>query len=259
MNATLDRLEANVERHKRFVADAAHELRSPIATLRTRLELGTRQAPALVGEALADVARLQDLATDLLLLARLDAGEPVRLEEVDLGQLAAEAALRPSRVKIVLDVRPDVVLPGSRRHLARMITNLVDNAARHASSTVTIRVTPEGLDVIDDGPGIPEEHRESVFDRFARLDEARARDTGGSGLGLAIARDIATAHGASLVVAESSTGAHLSFKILPSSPPGTHGADGRNRTDSRRRSKPGSGGNPRSGGNPGGGGKKVSL
>jgi len=203
MNATLDRLENVMERHKRFVADAAHELRSPLATLRTRLELGRRRAPELAEDALTDVARIQGLAADLLLLARLDAGEPLVTEEVDLGQVAAEEAIRPRRddVEIVLDIADGVVVPGSRPHLARMVGNLVDNAVRHAESKVTVRVTPPAvLEVIDDGPGIPAEHRESVFDRFTRLDEARDRDAGGSGLGLAIARDIARAHHGTLVV-----------------------------------------------------------
>ncbi|GAA3792882.1 hypothetical protein GCM10022226_10170 [Sphaerisporangium flaviroseum] len=205
MNVTLDRLERAVERHRRFVADAAHELRSPIATLRTRLELGRREAPGLARESLTDVERIQRLAADLLLLARLDAGEPLRTEEVDLGQVATEEALRTRRgdVKIALDIATDVVVPGSRPHLGRMVANLVDNAVRHAESAVTVRVTaPATVEVADDGPGIPAEYRESVFDRFTRLDEARARDAGGSGLGLAIARDIAHAHGGTLVVAE---------------------------------------------------------
>jgi signal transduction histidine kinase len=205
MNATLDRLERAVERHRRFVADAAHELRSPLATLRTRLELGRREAPALAREALTDVGRIQGLAADLLLLARLDAGEPLPAEEVDLGQVAAEEAVRPRRdgIQISLDIATDVVVPGSRSHLARMVGNLVDNAVRHAEHAVTVRVTaPATVEVADDGPGIPAEHRESVFDRFTRLDEARARDAGGSGLGLAIARDIAHAHGGTLVVTD---------------------------------------------------------
>jgi signal transduction histidine kinase len=204
MNATLDRLEQAVERHKRFVADAAHELRSPLATLRTRLELGRREAPRLATEALTDVERIQRLAEDLLLLARLDAGEPPACDEVDLGQVATEEAVRRrgGRARIELDIAGDVVVRGSRTHLARMIGNLLDNAVRHAESTVTVRVTPPArVEVIDDGPGIPPEHRESVFDRFTRLDEARARDAGGSGLGLAIARDIARTHGGTLVVA----------------------------------------------------------
>ncbi|MBP2707182.1 HAMP domain-containing histidine kinase [Microbispora sp. RL4-1S] len=208
MNATLDRLERAVERHRRFVADAAHELRSPLATLRTRLELGRRESPELTREALTDVARIQALAADLLLLARLDAGEPMPGEPVDLGQVAAEEALRPRRadVTVVVDAAPDVVVPGSRAHLGRMVANLVDNAVRHAATTVTVRVTtPAIIEVADDGPGIPPDQRESVFDRFTRLDEARARDAGGSGLGLAIARDIAQAHGGTLVVAHPDT------------------------------------------------------
>ncbi|GIH23343.1 hypothetical protein Aph01nite_16530 [Acrocarpospora phusangensis] len=204
VNATLDRLETAVGRHKRFVADAAHELRSPIATLRTRLELGERTAPELARESLTDVARLQTLAADLLLLARLDAGEPLRTEEVDLGQLATEEALRfHPQIPIFLDISSDVVVEGSPAHLTRVVTNLLGNALRHAESKITVRVTPDAtLDVIDDGPGIPPEHRESVFDRFTRLDEARDRDAGGAGLGLAIARDIAVAHGGTLTVAD---------------------------------------------------------
>ncbi|MFG1697430.1 sensor histidine kinase [Nonomuraea sp. NPDC049309] len=204
VNGTLDRLETAVEQHKRFVADAAHELRSPIATLRARLELA--EPSELTAEALADVERLQSLAADLLMLARLDAGEPLRAAELDLGQVAAEAALRARRrpgVRVELDVAPDVVMSGSSGHLDRLVTNLVDNAVRHAASTVTVRVAAEDgaavLVVSDDGPGIPPDQREAVFGRFTRLDEARARDAGGAGLGLPIARDIAHLHGGSLV------------------------------------------------------------
>ncbi|MEO3793125.1 HAMP domain-containing sensor histidine kinase [Nonomuraea sp. B10E15] len=204
VNATLDRLETAVGTHKRFVADAAHELRSPIATLRARLELAERSE--LTQEALADVERLQSLAADLLMLAKLDAGEPPRTTELDLGQVAAEESLRVRRrpdVRVELDVEPDVVMKGSRAHLDRLVTNLVDNAVRHAASTVRVGVRAEGdqavLEVADDGPGIPPEHREAVFDRFTRLDEARARDAGGAGLGLSIARDIAALHGGTLV------------------------------------------------------------
>ncbi|MFI7708351.1 sensor histidine kinase [Nonomuraea sp. NPDC049480] len=206
VNGTLDRLETAVERHKRFVADAAHELRSPIATLRARLELA--EPSELTEEALADVERLQSLAADLLMLAKLDAGEPLRAAELDLGQVAAEESLRARRrpdVRVELDIEPDVVMKGSRAHLDRLVTNLTDNAVRHASSTVCVRVhadTDEAvLEVLDDGPGIPFEQREAVFDRFTRLDEARARDAGGAGLGLPIARDIATLHQGTLVYA----------------------------------------------------------
>ncbi|MBB5960799.1 sensor histidine kinase [Planomonospora venezuelensis] len=205
MNRTLDRLESAVSRHKRFVADAAHELRSPLAVLRTRLELAPPGPSA--AEALTDVERIQSLTSDLLLLARLDAGEPDRHEEVDLGQVAAEEATRARprpEVRVGLEVAADVVVRGSAGQLRRLVANLVDNAVRHAGSAVTVRLAAEGgeavLEVCDDGPGIPAEHHEAVFDRFTRLDEARDRDAGGSGLGLAIARDIALRHGGTLAV-----------------------------------------------------------
>ncbi|MEU7899770.1 ATP-binding protein [Nonomuraea sp. NPDC049152] len=201
VNGTLDRLETAVERHKQFVADAAHELRSPIATLRARLELA--EPTDLSTEALADVDRLQRLSGDLLLLARLDAGEPLKAAEIDLGQVVAEESVRPGTA-VTLDISPDVVINGSRGHLSRLVTNLVDNAVRHAATAVEVRVHEKDgeavLEVLDDGPGIPPEHREAVFDRFTRLDEARARDGGGVGLGLPIARDIATLHGGTLAV-----------------------------------------------------------
>jgi signal transduction histidine kinase len=208
VNGTLDRLETAVDTHKRFVADAAHELRSPIATLRARLELA--EPSELTREALADVERLQSLAADLLILAKLDAGEPLRAAELDLGQVAAEESVRARRrpeVRLELDIEPDVVMKGSRAHLDRLMTNLADNAVRHAASTVRVRVHAEEdqavLQVQDDGPGIPPEQREAVFARFTRLDEARARDAGGAGLGLPIARDIAHLHGGTLVYADS--------------------------------------------------------
>jgi signal transduction histidine kinase len=212
VNATLDRLQTAVEQHKRFVADAAHELRSPLAVLRARLELTAHRvdAPALAARALTDVGRIQALTDDLLLLARLDAGEPLRGQEVDLGQVAAEEAARTrprADVAVTLDIAPDVLVHGSGDQLRRLVANLVDNAVRHASTAVEVRLTVRDaravLEVTDDGPGIPAEHREVVFDRFTRLDESRDRDSGGSGLGLAIARDIAVAHRGSLVVAPS--------------------------------------------------------
>ncbi len=209
VNATLDRLQTAVEQHKRFVADAAHELRSPLAILRTRLELAGHEAETgeLAAQALTDVERIQALTADLLLLARLDAGEPLRDDEVDLGQVVAEEAAQPRPrpdVALDLDIAADVLVRGSGDRLKRLTANLVDNAVRHAAGAVTVRLRSDGsravLEVADDGPGIPEEDREIVFDRFTRLDQARDRDHGGSGLGLAIARDIAVAHGGSLCV-----------------------------------------------------------
>ncbi|GII59746.1 hypothetical protein Pth03_81350 [Planotetraspora thailandica] len=218
VNATLDRLERAVGQHKRFVADAAHELRSPIAILRTRLEVA-RDA-AFARESLVEVERLQKLTADLLLLARLDAGEPLSAEEVDLGQLAAEEAARPRPfpgIRVTLHIAPDTLVHGSPQHLTRLIANLVDNAVRHAASSVQVSVSGESgfavLEVRDDGPGIPAEHRQAVFSRFTRLDEARARDAGGSGLGLAIARDVALLHGGTLEVTDDGPGACLSARF----------------------------------------------
>ncbi|GGK61420.1 two-component sensor histidine kinase [Planomonospora parontospora subsp. parontospora] len=222
-NRTLDRLELAVGRHRRFVADAAHELRSPLAVLRARLELAPPQS--LTAEALADVARIQALTSDLLLLARLDADEPVRHDEVDLGQVAAEEGtrVRPRpEVRVALEIAADVLVRGSAEQLRRLVANLVDNAVRHAESAVTVRLAAEGdeavLEVRDDGPGIPAEHHEAVFDRFTRLDEARDRDAGGAGLGLAIARDVAVRHGGGLAVASGPPGACLRAR-LPLAPP----------------------------------------
>jgi signal transduction histidine kinase len=225
VNATLDRLRTAVDAHRQFVADAAHELRSPMAVLRTRLELARPGEKQLAADALDDVERLQCLTADLLLLARLDAREPVRGRELDLAQLVAEEATRRRPrpdVRVTLHLTPDLLVNGSPTHLRRLVANLVDNAVRHASSTVDVALTRSAdlslLDVTDDGPGIPAEHHATVFDRFTRLDHARTRDTGGSGLGLPIARDIATAHHATLTVVPAPAGAHLraAFPLLPS-------------------------------------------
>ncbi|MEU6427229.1 HAMP domain-containing sensor histidine kinase [Microbispora sp. NPDC046973] len=217
VNATLDRLQTSVDAQRQFVADAAHELRSPLAILRTRLELARPAEKPLATAALDDVARLQSLSADLLLLARLDAGEPLsRAEELDLAQVVAEEAVRKRPrpdVHVYLDLTPDLLLDGSADQLRRLVANLVDNAVRHASTSVHVTLTALGdhavLDVVDDGPGIPPEHHAIVFDRFTRLDHARTRDTGGSGLGLPIARDIARAHGGTLQVVPHSPGARL--------------------------------------------------
>ena len=217
-NRTLDRLEHAVGRHRQFVADAAHELRSPLAVLRARLEIAPPQA--LTAEALTDVDRIQRLTTDLLLLARLDADEPAEHEEVDLSQVAAEEASRArsrTEVGVSLDISSEIVVNGSCEQLRRVVANLVDNAVRHARTAVVVRLVRCGgdavLEVDDDGPGIPPEHREAVFDRFTRLDEARARDAGGSGLGLAIARDIAVRHGGTVAVVDAPAGASLRARI----------------------------------------------
>ncbi|MFH8403362.1 sensor histidine kinase [Streptomyces sp. NPDC018019] len=233
VNATLDRLEQAVTRQRQFVADASHELRNPIAAVRSRLEVALAAGPAPSGEpaarpvptadlersvraALRDTERLQRIAADLLLLARLDAHAPRAAEPVDLALLAAEeAARRPAgggpRLVVVAD--EPVPVRGDPAQLERLLTNLVDNALRHARSEVRVLARPQEddgrqtvLEVVDDGPGIPPTARERVFERFARLDAARDRETGGTGLGLSIARGIARAHGGDLTVRDRADG-----------------------------------------------------
>ncbi|MFE0873658.1 ATP-binding protein [Streptomyces smyrnaeus] len=218
-NETLAALEASVERQRRFVADASHELRSPIASLRTQLEVAAAHPELLdLDEAVEDTVRLQTLAADLLLLARLDAGE--RPAE---GRVALDALVQEHVAQRVADPHPVRVgalesgeVRGSAGQLSRVLANLLDNAQRHAASQVSVAVRREGdglaLSVQDDGEGVPEGERERIFERFVRLDAARSRDEGGAGLGLAIARDVAERHGGSLRV-EGPTGDGARFVL----------------------------------------------
>ncbi|MGY0062029.1 sensor histidine kinase [Streptomyces sp. LZ34] len=232
MNATLDRLYQAMTRQRQFVADASHELRSPIAAVRAQLELALARPsrtdwPTAVHKALQDTERLQAVASDLLLLARLDAQEAPPRSPVDLAALAAEEVRRhPGTVPECADASDGdagpaaAVVHGSRVQLSRLLTNLTDNARRHARTTVSIGVAVRDgmveLSVDDDGPGIPEPDRERVFERFTRLDDARARQDGGTGLGLAIAKDIAHAHGGTLTLHTSPRGGVRVLLRLPS-------------------------------------------
>ncbi|MBD3003215.1 cell wall metabolism sensor histidine kinase WalK [Streptomyces sp. 5-10] len=230
MNATLDRLHRAMTRQRQFVADASHELRSPIAAVRAQLELVLARPsrtdwPVAVHKALRDTDRLQAVASDLLLLARLDVREAPPKTAVDLGALAAEevrrhpGALTMDQLPKAGGQDPAAVVTGSRVQLSRLLTNLTDNARRHTRTTVSITVAVHGglveLAVDDDGPGIPEGDRERVFERFTRLDDARARQDGGTGLGLAIANDIAHAHGGTLTVLTSPRGGARLLLRLP--------------------------------------------
>ncbi|MGW6014833.1 ATP-binding protein [Streptomyces sp. NPDC055210] len=223
-NETLAALEQSVERQRRFVADASHELRSPIASLRTQLEVGAAHPELLdVGGAVEDTVRLQRLAADLLLLARLDAGERPADARFDLVALVrTEAGQRTGdrvAVSVAADTADSLEVSGSRGQLARVLGNLLDNAQRHTRSSVSVSVRRVGewvlLEVADDGEGVPAGERERVFERFVRLDEARARDDGGAGLGLAIARDVAVRHGGALTVREAAAGGALFELRLP--------------------------------------------
>ncbi|MGW0335249.1 sensor histidine kinase [Streptomyces sp. NPDC003011] len=218
-NETLAALETSVERQRRFVADASHELRSPIASLRTQLEVGAAH-PALldVEGAVEDTVRLQRLAADLLLLARLDAGEkPAADARFDLAALVREQA--GGRAGLTVRAPEAVRVAGSRGQVGRLLTNLLDNARRHARSAVEVSVRCEGewavAGIADDGDGVPEADRERIFERFVRLDDARSRDDGGAGLGLAIARDVAVRHGGTLTVRDAPAGGALFELRLP--------------------------------------------
>ncbi|MDO0936677.1 HAMP domain-containing sensor histidine kinase [Streptomyces sp. DG2A-72] len=217
-NETLAALETSVERQRRFVADASHELRSPIASLRTQLEVAAAHPELLdLDGAVADTVRLQHLAADLLLLARLDAGEGPADTRVDLAALAREEAA--GRTGVTVDAPDTVEVAGSRGQLGRVLANLLDNAQRHARSAVTVAVRRDGgravVEVADDGEGVPEADRERIFERFVRLDAARSRDDGGAGLGLAIARDVAVRHDGTLTVLDAPAGGALFALRLP--------------------------------------------
>ncbi|TDT38413.1 signal transduction histidine kinase [Streptomyces sp. BK208] len=218
-NETLAALESSVERQRRFVADASHELRSPIASLRTQLEVAAAHPELLdLDGAVEDTVRLQRLAADLLLLARLDAGERPADGRVDLAALAREAAEGRSGVRVRGEAAVEVT--GSRGQLARVLANLLDNAQRHARSAVEVSVRRDGtaavVAVADDGEGVPAADRERIFERFVRLDAARSRDDGGAGLGLAIARDVAVRHGGTLTVHDAPAGGARFELRLPS-------------------------------------------
>lgn len=201
-NTTLNHLEEAAERQRRFVADASHELRSPLTALHTQLEIALAHPEHLtdaVHDALRATVRLRRITDDLLYLARPDTPGPKDI--VDLVEIAQELAHEYSYRghPVVLGPFPEEApARGDALQLHRLLRNLLDNAHRHATDRVTLTVTPRGhgwdISVHNDGAPLAPEDLERVFERFTRLDEARDRDTGGSGLGLAIARDIAHRH-----------------------------------------------------------------
>jgi signal transduction histidine kinase len=213
LNAMLERLAAAAARERQFVADVAHELRSPLASMHTQLEVGLRHPDTdtraeLVAGTLQDTERLAGLVEDLLVLARLEAEPTTGMTAVDLGELGH---VTTSEHHVVI---------GDRHALARALDNLVGNAHRHADGRVVVSVQRVGPDTVeirvdDDGPGVPAADRLRIFERFVRLDDARARDDGGSGLGLAIVAATATAHGGSIRVEDSDLGGARFILSLP--------------------------------------------
>jgi signal transduction histidine kinase len=225
MNAMLDRLQSSAERQRRFVSDASHELRSPLASARAQLEVAAAHPETLPWEAtaaglLAENERMERLVTDLLFLARSDEGRteaPRAAVDLDDLVLAETGRLRErNHVRVDISHVSAARVFGNREHLGRVVCNLLENAERHARSTVAVELAATGseveLVVADDGPGVPPEDRERVFDRFVRLDGDRSRGHGGTGLGLAIAREIVRAHGGRIWV-EGTTGARFVVRL----------------------------------------------
>lgn len=223
VNATLDRLDAACELLRRFTADASHELRSPLTAIRTQVEEALMYRddtdwPQVAQAVLASAERLQAVVTDLLDLARLDAGLGLARDPTDLGRLVEiELERRSSPVKVVRRLQKGVLAPCDRLWTTRLLSNLMDNAERHAASqiTVTVRAGESSaiMEVVDDGDGIAPDVRDAVFKRFVRSDTSSDRDAGTSGLGLAIAWQIAEVHGGALSLQDSERGVHFVLRL----------------------------------------------
>jgi signal transduction histidine kinase len=228
MNTMLDRLYAGAERQRRFVADASHELQTPLAAARTELEVALTHPEGTdwqetATDLLAANRRMERLVRDLLFLARTDdtgprpAGVPVDLDDIVLSEAAA---LRShGHVHVDTSRVSAAAVQGRREDLTRAIRNLLDNAERHASSGVALELASDDhrvtLVVHDDGPGIPSGDRQRIFERFTRLDDARSRGRGGTGLGLAITKEIVEAHGGTIAVHDASPGARFVVHLPP--------------------------------------------
>ncbi len=223
MNQMLGRLERASETSRRLVSDASHELRTPVAVMRTELEVAQRD-PVADWSATSDVLlgeldRLQFLVDDLLLLARGDEMSLAR-DDVDLEAVVDEVTSRRRRVPVTRELGEPMIVHGDERALGRALDHLVANAARAATTRVAVSIEGNGdsmvdVHVDDDGPGIPPDQRANVVRRFVRLDEARSRDEGGAGLGLAVASDVAAAHGGHLAIYDSPLGGARVTITLP--------------------------------------------
>lgn len=213
MNGMLERLARSEEATQRFVSDASHELRSPLATLRTHVETAHSGDEVDLDLVRAEVLRVQSLVDDLLTLAKSDdRGLRLALEPLDLDEIVAAEAHRLRAVtdaQVTVNIDP-VEVQGDGGRLTQVIRNLTDNARRHTTGGIRLLMentqTEARVHVDNAGPVLPPEAREVVFQRFARLDDSRERDRGGSGLGLAIARTLAEAHGGTLTTGEAPDG-----------------------------------------------------
>ncbi|MFT7646192.1 MAG: signal transduction histidine kinase [Candidatus Poriferisodalaceae bacterium] len=236
MNQLLDRIDVQRAAQRRFVADASHELKSPVANLRVLAETTGRptndqQWADLRGSMVGEAERMRVLVDDLLYLARSDeeslaiaasrsaSWQQVHLDDVLFDEAERAAPAAPAGVRIDAGGVEPVQVNGDRSALARMARNLIENAARHANSQVWVAVCAEGdrvvLTIDDDGPGVPPEDRERIFERFTRLDDDRARLSGGTGLGLAIVARIVESHLGTVAMTESSNGGARAEVVLP--------------------------------------------
>jgi two-component system OmpR family sensor kinase len=247
-NVMLDHIEAAFAARdakeaelRRFVADASHELRTPVAAISAYAELfsrGAAERPADLARVLhgirSETERMSALVEDLLLLARLDEGRPLRKEPVELVALAAEAAAAARAISTAWHVRLEAKKPvevlGDPARLRQVLDNLLANVRAHTpeGTTATLTIAEEGEEAVvtccDDGPGIPAGAAEHVFERFYRADSSRTRRSGGSGLGLAIVAAIVAAHGGRVEAGGGPAGG-ASFTVrLPLSP--DEGGDG---------------------------------
>lgn len=234
MNSMLERLESSAHAQRRFVGDASHELRSPLAMIRAAHEIQSLYPhstdwPSVSEEVLHELDRVDRLVADMLLLARADeSGLRLQGGDVDLDDLVhAEAArIRRTNSVAVMVTAPPVRVIGDEHHISRALRNLAENAARHARHQVALELKMVAgkaeITVTDDGPGIDPRHHEKVFRRFVRLDESRARAHGGTGLGLPIAREIAVAHGGELRLETWSGGSRFVLSLPLCARPPTH-------------------------------------
>ena len=228
LNSMLDRLASSRSRQRAFVADAAHELRSPLASMLTQLDVAEHlgEGSPLTTDLRVEVQRMTSLVESLLVLARLDAdtARTADLADVEFDDVLAELRNRPSRegVLVCFDGADGVMVRAEPDGVRRALANLLDNAVRHARSQVQVCVEPGERDVVvaveDDGAGIAEVDRERVFERFTRLDDARDRDAGGSGLGLAIVRELARRGGGDVRLGDAPSGGLRAELRLPRPP-----------------------------------------
>lgn len=228
LNDTLTWLEEAVTANERFVADAAHELRSPLAGIRAAVELRARDDD-LLADALEEIDRASRLVDDLLILAR-GGGLATHREALDLGVLVRRevdaVAARHDDLDLsvtTVEVRIDV----QQSTLTRVVRNLLENAAGHGAGTVEVTVGRRNnsaeVVVDDNGGGVPESDRQRIFQRFVRLDESRARSSGGTGIGLAIVSEGVEAHGGTVTVQDSPLGGARFVVTLPMADVGQDG------------------------------------